>query len=51
MIKIRNIENPMLYNKQLSNEEPPWNKENSHWEHQAILTAKMLKVFDVFVQL
>ena len=51
MIKIRNTENPMLYNKQLSNEELPWNKENSHLEHQAIHAAKVLKVFDAFVQL
>ena len=27
----------------------PWNKENSHREHQVFLSAKMLKVIDVFV--
>ena len=39
----------MLYNKQLSNEEPSWNKENFHREHQVFLSAKVLKDIDVFV--
>ena len=47
----RQTENQMLYSKQLSNEEPPWNQENSHLEHQELLTAKLLKVFDAFVPL
>ena len=42
-------ENQILYNKQLSNEEPPWNKENSHRKHQEFLAAKVLKDIDVFV--
>ena len=47
----KQTENQMLYSKQLSNEEPPWNQENSHWEHQERLTTKLLKVFDAFVPL